>query len=309
VRSSAARGPSLGQLVQHPVQRVAQRLGQLLADRVAIDRDQLALDVGRKPTEWIVAQALARVVERLVGEQVVVRAQQLVEHGPQAVHVAGGDQHAGRDLLGLGVVWGPDQHVPDRRVGAHRRARIPRAREPEVDHLARVRPRGDPQVLGLEIPMHDAHLVGLVEPDAGLVDDPNRPRGVHRLLEVVVVEQGLALEQLHDHEPPLILAHAVIEDVHDIGVAQVLEDPDLPQRPDRHGLFGDRRARELERDRAREVRRGGREHPREPTATEDLDDLEFAVVVARLQLELFDDRVHCGDRAGDDNPGVSGSPV
>src|SRR5690606_17883971 len=73
---------------------------------------------------------------------------------------------------------------------------------------------------------------------------------------------------------------------HDVGVAEVLQDPNLSQRPDRHRLLGDRRTRELERDRLVEVGRADLEHPGERTAPEHREHLELAVVLPGAQIDL-----------------------
>src|SRR5690606_10938850 len=99
-------------------------------------------------------------------------------------------------------------------------------------------------------------------------------------------EQRRAVEQLHHHVPALILAHAIVEDVHDVGIAEVLQDPDLSQSTDRHRFFGDRRARELEGDRLGEIGRANLEHASERAAAEHLEDLELAVALPGTEVDF-----------------------
>jgi len=76
-------------------------------------------------------------------------------------------------------------------------------RDPEVEHLhahalRRVVLRDEVQVLGLEVPVHDAVLVRRVDRGRDLAGDRERGRRRQRALAGDPLRERLALEQLHD---------------------------------------------------------------------------------------------------------------
>jgi hypothetical protein len=140
--------------------------------------------VGVQPADGLLAVLLADLVERAIGVEGRVGAEQLVEDGGERVDVAGGGEDAGLELLGLAVVGGADDHVDLGRVGADDGRAVPRAGEAEVEDfdLAVVL---DEDVLGLDVAVDDALGVRLGEAEAGLVDDGDGLGGVQRLVEGV----------------------------------------------------------------------------------------------------------------------------
>ncbi len=96
----------------------------------------------------------------------------LVEHHPQRP-----DVRALIDFLATGLLRGHVRHRTDRRAGLRDALGPRQLRQAEVEDLHRAA-RGDQQIGGLDVPMHDARAVGLREPLADLGGDVD---GVTRL--------------------------------------------------------------------------------------------------------------------------------
>jgi hypothetical protein len=180
----------------------------------------------------LLAVLLADRVERAVGVEGRVGAEQLVEDGAEAVDVAGGGEHAGLELLRLAVVRCADDHVDLRRVGADDRRAVPRASEAEVEDLD-LAVVLDEDVLGLDVAVDDALGVRLGEAEAGLVDDGDGLRGVQRASKLCHALSVHALEVVHQHVHVAVGAQAAVEGADHVRVGQRAEDRDLTQGPGR----------------------------------------------------------------------------
>src|SRR5262249_34405323 len=110
----------------------------------------------------------------------------------------------------------------------------------------------DVDVGGLEVAMDDPLLVGGGHAGADLVHEAEHEFGVEALARLDEVFEGLALEQLHHHEVERAGLGAAIDDVDDVGVLQLAEQPRLAEEAidaagrdaggDVNGLDGDRPA-------------------------------------------------------------------
>ena len=112
---------------------------------------------------------------------------------------------------------------------------------------------GEEDVLGLEIAVDDALLVGVAERVGGLADDPDRVGNRKLSLAREPGPQGLALDERHrepeDPAPALRPSRSAVEHGEDVRVLQPRGEPDLALEPlgaERHGELG---VQDLERDR------------------------------------------------------------
>ena len=113
------------------------------------------------------------------------------------------DGHAGLRLFGL---------------------RVLHAREAEVEELHLVVP-GHEDVVGLQVPMNDAFLVGRSERIEGVIDDLEHLVDRHRPAETRATRlHRLPLEQLEDEERRAIFADAVVLDVNHARMADRVRD-------------------------------------------------------------------------------------
>jgi hypothetical protein len=215
--------------------------------RSLIEGDDRHVGVGVQPADGLLAVLLADRVERAIGVEGRVRAQQLVEDRGERVDVAGGGEDAGLELLGLAVVRGADDHVDLGRVGADDGRAVPRAGQAEVEDLD-LPVVLDKDVLRLDVAVDDALRVRLGEAEAGLMHDRHRLRRMQRVVEGVPgVERG-ALEVVHQHVDVAVGAQAAVEGADHVRVGQRAEDGDLSQRALGGVARGHRLAGQLERE-------------------------------------------------------------
>ena len=87
--------------------------------------------------------------------------------------------------------------------------------------------RGEKEVLGLDVAVHDAALVGLAEGARGLTDDVNGARRRQRTEARDVLGERLALQELHHVVPEAVFGGAVVEDADRVGVRELRGGVDL----------------------------------------------------------------------------------
>jgi hypothetical protein len=204
-------------------QVVAQGLGGLVAllgallQRLEADRLQVGRDVRSQGAERrgrVVLDALEQPAQLalLEGE---LPGQALVEGGAQAVHVGPPIHLPTHGLLGGHVGGGPEERA---RLRERERAALPG--QPEVgDHGLVVLAHED--VVGLDVPVDDPSLVGVLQRQRGVEDVlrdralvAQRPRGVGRERA-----QGAPGDELHRVVGGPVL-HAGAVDLHDVGMVE-----------------------------------------------------------------------------------------
>jgi len=170
--------------------------------------------------------------------------QHLIEHAAERVQIAPGvERGLPAHLLGTHVPRGAqhDARRRDPRVG------IERPRDPEVRHQdAAV--LGDENVLGLDVAVHDAVLVRVLQPPGGFAPEAEglgKRRG-RRAVEPLT--QVLALDVRHG-EPEMACGLAGVEDGEDVRMLQPGGGVDLVEEPLGTHLDADLGAEHLERHR------------------------------------------------------------
>ena len=151
----------------------------------------------------------------------------LVRHAAEAVDVAAAIEpgRAAR-LLGAHVAGRPDRQARLRQLLFARGGERPR--DPEVrDHGLIV---GQQDVRGLDVAVHDAVAMSVVERLGHFAGDPKRLVQAQLLLALQPLAQRLAGDERHDViKEPAGLARVVQRQ--DVGVLQLGREPDLPQEP------------------------------------------------------------------------------
>jgi hypothetical protein len=149
------------------------------------------------------------------------------------------------------------------RAGLRRSAVCVRAREPEVGYL-RDPLRGEHDVLGLHVPVHDPLAMRVVERGQDLQHDfGGRARG-EQALRVQHVAQALAAHVLHHHEVHPVDGPPVV-DVDDVRVVETGRRARFAPEPfDEPRVSRERRVKDLDRDLALEHRVAGAVHLAHP---------------------------------------------
>ena len=173
--------------------------------------------------------------------------QHLVEQDAERVEVARGARVDRRDALGRHVLRRAE-HL----AGAREPRVLRRARDAEVEQLGEVGPVGasrEEDVLGLEVAVHDAEVVGARERARDLDHDGQRAAERHGPFADGVRERG-ALEQLHHEVRGAVLALALVEDLDDVGVREPLGRLRLAAEALAHdAVLAERRVEDLHRAR------------------------------------------------------------
>ena len=143
----------------------------------------------------------------------------LVHHDADRVYVAAGIGDAAGDELGGEVGDRAEQRLPGGRVGARRPS------ESEVAELDSA-VVGEQDVLGLDVAVHDARLVGGCQPREHGVHDVDRLLGGEALVVLQQVAQRDARQVFHDQVRHVGVL-ALVEHVHDIGMRQTRSRPGL----------------------------------------------------------------------------------
>jgi hypothetical protein len=179
------------------------------------DRGQVRGDgrIERGEGWWAFRSQLMEDLHRILAGQRRSKAQQFIEHGSGREDV--------RSMIGapLHLLRRDVAQRPHDQAGA-REAPFGggEAGDAEVEdlHLSGAQQEN---VAGLDIPVHDSHLVGVVEAVAHLGHDRDLVLEGHGGSIRDQPPQLLPVEQLHDdEEPPIVLAHVVDRD--DVGVAE-----------------------------------------------------------------------------------------
>ena len=220
-RQGGGRGPGFLRLLEHGRQLVGERgrprvagarvLGEgprqyrlqlraELAERREVGRGRLLVD------------DLVENLRRPLAPEGALAGDELVEDDPRREDVAAAVERLAAHLLGAHVVHGAHHHARLGQVGA------PELGDPEV-HDLRGAVLEEPHVAGLDVPVHDAPLVGVGEPPAHLGDHVELlgerhlvPRAQQR------VEVGPGKHLHRDVGQPPVLAQ--LEDGDDVGVLQ-----------------------------------------------------------------------------------------
>ena len=151
----------------------------------------------------------------------------LVRHAAKAIDVAAAvEPGRATRLLGAHVAGRPDRQPRLRQLVFARGGKRPR--DAEIgDHRLIV---GQQDVRGLDIAVHHAVAVGVVERFGHLARDPERLVQAQLLLTLQPLAQRLAGDERHDIiKEPAGLARVVQRQ--DVGVLQLGREPDLPQEP------------------------------------------------------------------------------
>ena len=152
---------------------------------------------------------------RLAGVR-LASGEQLVEHDACGVHVAARVGHALLDLLRRQVGGGAHECAG---AGQALVGLLHRAGQPEVGHLHPA-VLGDEDVLGLDVAVHHARLVGGAQRGQ---DRGHRLQGVLRTQPTLLLEQvaqGLTRNVLHGQEH-VSRVLALVEDLHHVGVGEL----------------------------------------------------------------------------------------
>ena len=173
--------------------------------------------------------------------------------------------------------------------------RVHRPRDAEVGHQGVAVLEQD--VLGLDVAVDDAVLVGVGQRFRGLAGDLDRVVEGKLLLPVQAVPQGLALDERHDVVEDAVRLARVVQ-AEDVGVLQVGGDPDLAEEAVGADGGGELGPQDLDRDlaavRADPVARIDRGHA--AFADQSLD----LVSVAERGAKLFQDVCHELPREGEE---------
>ena len=156
-----------------------------------------------------------------------VAGEHLVQHRAEGIDVrAARDLPLAHRLLGAHVVRRAQAHPG---LGHPRAARLARReRDPEIGHQRLAVVQQD--VLRLDVPVHHAVAVGVVERRGDLGGDPHRVGHGELLLPVHPVAQRLPLDERHDVEE-VAVGLARVEQRQDVRVLQVGRELDLGQEP------------------------------------------------------------------------------
>ena len=197
--------------------------------------DEVGVELGRALTQRHVLPGRDAQEEFADGRRVEgqAAAQRLVHHHAEGVEIRARVHLATRGLLRRHV----ERRAEDcalagqaiRRLGQRGRE----LRDPEVEdlHQRAVFAAGDQEdVLGLEIPMHDARGVGDLETVADLAGDPH---DLVRLELAALLQQGdqrATMQELHQHIGASVLEHARVEGLGHVGRLQGGGDLGLAQQ-------------------------------------------------------------------------------
>jgi hypothetical protein len=153
--------------------------------------------------------------------------QHLVQHAAEGVHVrAGGDLALAHRLLGTHVVRGAQGHP---RLGHPGPAGLAGGEgDAEVGHQRRAVVQQD--VLGLDVAVHHAVAVGVVERRGHLLGDADGIGHGELLLAGQPVAQGLPFDERH-HVEQVAVGLTRIEQRQDVRVLQIGRELDLGQEP------------------------------------------------------------------------------
>ena len=202
--------------VPRPVGRLAGGGGQ--HQRVEVGRDggaglaPLGGGADRGQRDLVVHVAVGHLDRGVAGVR-LASGEHLEQHHAERVHVAAGVGVAVGDQFGGDVGDGADQHaVGGRGVRGHG------AGEAEVGDLD-LATVGDQHVLGLEVAVDDAGLVGGCDGCDHRDQQVERPLRLHRGLAGDQVAQRRALDVLHDHVGPAVVV-ALVEDGDHVGVRE-----------------------------------------------------------------------------------------
>ena len=231
-RCLLGEGLCLGQLAE-PAEGLFRRLEAVLAALLEEAVDEGLERGGRGGAAGEHAEGRRRVAEvhggdakGVVVEEGGAATQALVEEDTERVEVRARVDLHGLDLLGRHVLRGSEDGACLGEVGALAGCRL--LGEAEVDEtgdLLAVLAGHQHDVVGLEIPVDEAPLVGGAEAAGDLGDDGQRRlRGEAAGALREASSERLALEELHGHVTErldAVLAAAVVEDGDDVGVVDL----------------------------------------------------------------------------------------
>jgi len=166
--------------------------------------------------------------ERVVPRVRNAPGQHLEDHRAHAVDVRARVHHCRGQLLGRGVVNGPDELV---RPGEARvRGAFPDVRQPEVDQLVDPFARRElvrHHVGRLQVAMDDADAVRQLERAAERRDDAADVLDRHLSGRSQFVLEAASIEQLHDQERMAVRLDVEVENRDDVGMAEPRRGPAL----------------------------------------------------------------------------------
>ena len=202
--------------------------------------------------------------------------QQLVEHAAQGIDVGSVVEHLALDLFRRGVVQGGD-HAP----GAGQRGDAfggltDGLGHPEVGQedlfglLVVVRPRGQQDVGGLDVPVQQLVPVRVVERGRDLADDADRPVRRHAALGIVAQRiLGVAAVDEAHADPQLAVLRSPVVHRHDVRVVELRDGVGFPlESTDEAGIGAEFGAEQLQRVEAGQPGVSGQVHRAHPARTE-----------------------------------------
>ena len=268
----------LGEISSHLRRRLRAKLSIALGRRLneAVEaRGQIRDDPGgrRNPIRQVLVGDGHR---RLAGER-QASGQQLEGEDPDRVQVAARISGLPADLLGGQVL-----HRPRHRAGLGRRAVGVGPGEAEVGHLGRAIRRDD-DVLRLDVAVHDALAVRVIDRGEDLPEDVRRLRGREPPLRREDVPQARAPDELHHHVVDAVDRAPVVHG-RDVRVIQHCGRASLPAEPvDEPGVARERAMEDLDRHLASQHGVVRAEHLAHSAGRDPLDDAIAPVEGGQLQ--------------------------
>ena len=233
------------EILVHAVRVHRSRLGLLrqeTQDQIVERLRDLGVDQARRA--WRLLEVLHQEggdVRRLEGE---APCDHLEEDDADGVEVDAGARLAMADALRGHVLRRPEQ------LAGSGQARVAaRARDPEIEQLHQIRAvlaRADEDVLRLQIAVNHLEIVRARDASGDLDHDPHRACDGERPLGDEV-RQDAAAQDLHHDVRGVVLRLALVEDLDDVGVAELLRALGLPAKALAHDVVGgERRVQDLD---------------------------------------------------------------